>query len=267
MTPSKNTYSALLAATTALDNLETKPIKKNGKTTKKKSWTKPKDKPKRPLSAYNLFFQEQREIILSNGGTEPVPSKDDKARKNHKRSHGKIGFAALAKTVAQKWKTLEGCDKVKYEEQAAVEKTRYKVELERWNESRRLKTLAEFTNAAQMYVPQFLPQAMPTMGHYTSNPSNFVAQPVTFAIPQPFHCMSGMINATDGVNSYLSKETTLSLDSSCSSSFRNGSFFAMQSINPNMARPKGDDQMIYESSLNELMSNLDDECLDFLSQI
>eukprot|EP00549_Striatella_unipunctata_P005425 CAMPEP_0118701538 /NCGR_PEP_ID=MMETSP0800-20121206/17313_1 /TAXON_ID=210618 ORGANISM="Striatella unipunctata, Strain CCMP2910" /NCGR_SAMPLE_ID=MMETSP0800 /ASSEMBLY_ACC=CAM_ASM_000638 /LENGTH=270 /DNA_ID=CAMNT_0006602483 /DNA_START=54 /DNA_END=866 /DNA_ORIENTATION=+ len=222
----------------------TVPQKKIGKS-KKKCWKKPKDKPKRPLSAYNLFFQEQRERILSNEGQEPIPSKDCQARRNHKKSHGKIGFAALARTVASKWKILEAPDRVKYEQQASVEKNRYKMELEKWNEKRRLKSLLEFSNATQkMHMPQ---PTLPISDNLMMDSNDVTARTLD-----------------------LFTRNTFGIDSS-SMFHPNGHFHALQGgLLPQlggMHKSLSQNDDIYTSSLNELVSNLDDECLDFLSQI
>jgi hypothetical protein len=110
---------------------------------KKKKWKKPKDKPKRPLSAYNLFFQHEREKLLygtdqSNPqvlGSNPKPEKEtikETGDKAHGRGDGKLGFAALAKDVAAKWKALSPEQKQKFEKEAVKEKERYKRELEEW---------------------------------------------------------------------------------------------------------------------------------------
>eukprot|EP00543_Licmophora_paradoxa_P001053 CAMPEP_0202445112 /NCGR_PEP_ID=MMETSP1360-20130828/3994_1 /ASSEMBLY_ACC=CAM_ASM_000848 /TAXON_ID=515479 /ORGANISM="Licmophora paradoxa, Strain CCMP2313" /LENGTH=310 /DNA_ID=CAMNT_0049061271 /DNA_START=61 /DNA_END=996 /DNA_ORIENTATION=- len=82
------------------------------KTTKRRKWKKPKGKPKRPLSAYNLFFQKERENLVK-----------DKT---------KIGFADLAKNIAAKWKKLEESDKVGFNAKAEKEQKRYKAELVVW---------------------------------------------------------------------------------------------------------------------------------------
>eukprot|EP00549_Striatella_unipunctata_P005102 CAMPEP_0118694408 /NCGR_PEP_ID=MMETSP0800-20121206/12506_1 /TAXON_ID=210618 ORGANISM="Striatella unipunctata, Strain CCMP2910" /NCGR_SAMPLE_ID=MMETSP0800 /ASSEMBLY_ACC=CAM_ASM_000638 /LENGTH=282 /DNA_ID=CAMNT_0006592869 /DNA_START=65 /DNA_END=913 /DNA_ORIENTATION=- len=262
---SNQLLAPFLESTRSVENIETQTIKKHGKTTKKKAWTKPKDKPKRPLSAYNIFFQQQREHILSNGGTEPVPSKDDRARKNHKKSHGKIGFADLAKAVAQKWKTLQAADKVKYEEQAAVEKNRYKMELTKWNESRRLKTLAEFTNAAQMHVPQYVPQVMPHIPSYQSVPPYFERnQYKSFGVTQLVDNKSQTTIQLDDMNDFFSGETDLSLEDTVSPHCTDP--ISVKSI-VSKATKSGFDDQLYNASLNDLLLNLDDECLDFLSQI
>eukprot|EP00547_Thalassionema_nitzschioides_P004390 CAMPEP_0194198968 /NCGR_PEP_ID=MMETSP0156-20130528/165_1 /TAXON_ID=33649 /ORGANISM="Thalassionema nitzschioides, Strain L26-B" /LENGTH=272 /DNA_ID=CAMNT_0038923801 /DNA_START=87 /DNA_END=905 /DNA_ORIENTATION=+ len=85
------------------------------------------DKPKRALSAYNLFFQSERVKIL-NETSQP--------RHKPRRSHGKIGFAALARSVADKWKTLPAKEKAKFETVALKEKERYEKEVEVWNQMR-----------------------------------------------------------------------------------------------------------------------------------
>jgi hypothetical protein len=63
------------------------------KVSKKKKWKKPKDKPKRPLSAYNVLRQERGNFLYGD----PLD----------RRKRVKIGFWALAKTLAAKWKQLE----------------------------------------------------------------------------------------------------------------------------------------------------------------
>lgn len=89
------------------------------KVAKKKKWKKPKDKPKRPLSAYNIFFRHERENLLygnASGGGKTV----------------RIGFSELAKNIAAKWKRLDPDDRRIYEVQADVEQHRYKAEVEEW---------------------------------------------------------------------------------------------------------------------------------------
>jgi hypothetical protein len=108
---------------------------------KKKAWKKPKDMPKRPLSAYNLFFaDERREIMRARGGcgsmdqilsSETLPSSlQDSA------SGKKLGFAGLARTVAAKWKALDPATKSRYEQHAAVEQARYRAQIKEYNDHR-----------------------------------------------------------------------------------------------------------------------------------
>ncbi|KAL3942430.1 MAG: hypothetical protein SGARI_000269 [Bacillariaceae sp.] len=96
---------------------------------KKRPWRKPKDMPKRPLSAYNLFFADERKKLLAARAEEtadftnitknifsisaPAPSPDAPS------SGKKLGFAGLARTVAARWKTLDDEARSGYEKQAS----------------------------------------------------------------------------------------------------------------------------------------------------
>jgi len=60
------------------------------------TWRKPPDKPKRPLSAYNLFFADVRRKLL------------EQRRGNGAPSHG-LGFSNLARTVAKQWRVRRVC--------------------------------------------------------------------------------------------------------------------------------------------------------------
>eukprot|EP00934_Nitzschia_sp_Nitz4_P006104 Nitzschia sp. Nitz4//scaffold123_size70294//3909//5630//NITZ4_005917-RA/size70294-processed-gene-0.13-mRNA-1//-1//CDS//3329534452//6094//frame0 len=92
-------------------------------------WKKPKDMPRRPLSAYNIFFKQQREAMMaaaSNGNEGSASS----GRSSNK-SVG-IGFANLARTIAANWKELPDSTRAPFEEMAAKEKERYNKEMLVW---------------------------------------------------------------------------------------------------------------------------------------
>jgi hypothetical protein len=110
--------------------------------TKRRTWRKPEDKPKRPLSAYNLFFQLERERLVTGDAQKNVlledisaicdQHKEKKAKRKHRKTHGKIGFADLARTIAARWRNLEPLTKSMYEGCASTEKARYQKEVAVW---------------------------------------------------------------------------------------------------------------------------------------
>lgn len=110
------------------------------------------DKPKRPLSAYNIFFKHEREKLVSNTPDSDAPVtleslKVDPQRKTtkrrHRKSHGKIGFADLARTIAEKWKTLDPESRKVFEACAAKEKERYQKEITEWKARKKTEAAAD----------------------------------------------------------------------------------------------------------------------------
>jgi hypothetical protein len=114
---------------------------------RKKKWKKPKDKPNRPLSAYNLFFRHERGLML--GDDAPSHEAEKLKKRVHCKTHGKIGFAEMAKSIGGKWKTLDPDIKVFYELQANKEKQRYEMELAAWKQAQKRK--GDFNNEDGMH--------------------------------------------------------------------------------------------------------------------
>ena len=132
---------------------------KTGMTEEKKKTVrkKHKDKPKRPLSAYNLFFKDERANILKaipskgkeaeqeveddkkeeggerkddGGGDDDDDDDKKKGRKGKKIPHGKIGFESLAKAIGERWQKLEPERLEHYKKLAAEDMKRYKEQME-----------------------------------------------------------------------------------------------------------------------------------------
>jgi hypothetical protein len=148
-----STASAELLGDLALSLTKDKNLKKkNGKSGRKLD----KDRPKRPLSAYNIFFKEERSRILDEVMDVPdaekvIGSKNKTAvaqdlvdgmkrdRANH--PHGKIDFQCLAKIIGKRWKCLERSEFEEYKAIADADMKRYKAEM------------AEYQNKLSSAVP------------------------------------------------------------------------------------------------------------------
>lgn len=133
---------------------------KGGKKSRSK---KPKNKPKRPLSAYNIFFKDERAKILAGipdkdpneeeeegdeeskvkaeegeGGKEEEDGEKKASGKKKKRvPHGKIGFESLAKIVGQRWKELPPEELDIYKKRAEEDMKRYRKEMEAYVQKQR----------------------------------------------------------------------------------------------------------------------------------
>ena len=88
------------------------------------------------LTAYNCFFQEERQRLLKT-----LPAR---AGVKSKKAHGKIGFSELGKTISRNWKKITPAQKAYYYDLAAKDKKRYLREMEEWKAH-----LAERDNEAE----------------------------------------------------------------------------------------------------------------------
>jgi hypothetical protein len=92
--------------------------------------------PKRPLSAYNIFFREERQEILGEEVAREFEITDQSKRK-HRKTHGKVGFADMARMISLKWKDLSDDRKQPFIERAEKEKQKYLEEVEEWKKHRK----------------------------------------------------------------------------------------------------------------------------------
>ena len=114
---------------------------------------KPKDKPKRPLSAYNFFFKEEREKILKIVLAEdPSKVKNDEDSPDYisdamlgrlKKDGGKVSFEEMGKLIGQRWKGIDPDRLSQYSELAAEDTERYKKEMLTYNGRQEAKMRSE----------------------------------------------------------------------------------------------------------------------------
>ena len=78
---------------------------------------KPKGMPKRPLSAYNIFFQQERIHVRAESDV--------------------VSFEDLGRTIGRRWKALSNRERKKYEGLAHQDSVRYRNEMEIFNQAKR----------------------------------------------------------------------------------------------------------------------------------
>lgn len=208
---------------------------------KKKSKEK-SDKPKRALSAYNLFFQSERAKILSETSQ---PSRKPR------RSHGKIGFAALARSVADKWKTLPAKEKTKFEAEALKEKERYEKEVEVWNQMRVAKMASNHGNSSESnQTTTSFPCEIQAL-----NPHDMEVNEMSTGSCHIFDGMTSFNFQTQGniqmMAPQLSRENNIRTDS----------------INLSDCNPLDRDSYCPPNTGDRSILTLDNECLDILSAL
>lgn len=114
---------------------------------------KPKDKPKRPLSAYNFFFKEEREKILKVVLAEDPdkvdndPNSDDYLDEDQlrklRKDGGKVSFEEMGKIIGQRWKNIDPDRLNRFQELASEDTERYKKEMQTYNGRQEAKMRSE----------------------------------------------------------------------------------------------------------------------------
>jgi len=124
--------------------LKTKPACAKADSPKlKMKWTNILKEPEPPMSAYNLFFQEERARLLGVK-CDLTLRRSKKKSKQQVIPHGVISFQDLSKHVGKTWRALSKAERKKYTDIYEATKKQYKEETEAY-----LKAVSDALDRAQ----------------------------------------------------------------------------------------------------------------------
>ena len=130
---------------------------------------KEREGPRKALSAYNLFFQAERVVLLDSLPVRP--------QGKPRRSHGKLPFTEMARIIGARWKAITAERRAYFDDLAVKDKERYAKELEEYKAKKEqgksqkkmeMKQQQQQQEQQQMNAFPPLPQV-----YYSSNPSSF----------------------------------------------------------------------------------------------
>jgi len=132
---------------------------------KRSSRKKAKDKPKRPLSAYNYFFKTERQRILkylarktdAEAKTEDTEEEVEEVVSAEQESKlvtesGKVSFEEMGKLIGRRWKAISPESLEHYNKLAAQDAERYKKELAEYNDRKEKGAIHEAQRNAMMQM-------------------------------------------------------------------------------------------------------------------
>ena len=90
---------------------------------------RPREAPKKPLSAYNIYFKQERTLLLDSHASGSSPP-DFEANLKDSLKAGKMRksaalFQAASRTIANRWKAMSPDDRLPYEKLAKLETEKY----------------------------------------------------------------------------------------------------------------------------------------------
>jgi hypothetical protein len=152
--------------------------------------------PRRALTAYNLFFQLERQRLIDGEEERDFSVQElvrlvikqrqlrnePKPKRKHRKAHGKIGFAELARTVAAKWKKLHISEKAMFEDCAIMEKQRYAQEKKEKSTGVNTQLIQESTSPGPHATEYFPPRCEISTD---DDPTGLHMQPMTQGFYQP----------------------------------------------------------------------------------